>query len=335
MIARIFGLLNLALLVGSFVVHAETLSDANKHAIAEANKYVERANKFVKGNSLPRAKNEYLKALRVYPRHLDALYNLAIVCERLGQNDEAILHYRHYLELSPNDADVWTQLGVRYDVMGKKVEAQAAYEKAIAIDPKFGLAHHNLGVLLKEQGKLDAAQKQFEEFVRLEEEAGRRNGDAYYSLGVLYLARGRVKDAKLLLQKSVDTDPSVPYYNNAMGDVYLAEKKPDDALVYYKKAVDKDEKYAPAFSGMGDAYRQLGDTGKAADAYRKALALRKDYAIVYYKLGLLYEVSDPAQAIKQFESYLASGKTLEFQDEAEARIEKLKQSKPSTQNTKS
>jgi Tfp pilus assembly protein PilF len=335
MIARIFGLLNLALLAGALAVHAETLSDADRHAIAQANKYVERANKFVKGNSLPRAKIEYLKALKIYPRHLDALYNLAIVCERLGQNDEAIVHYKHYLELAPNDADVWTQLGLRYDETGKKAEAQAAYEKAIAINPKYGLAHHNLGVFLKDQGKLDDAQKQFETFIRLEEEAGRRNGDAYYSLGALYLARGRVKDAKLVLQKSIDTDPSVPYYNNAMGDVYLAEKKPDDALVYYKKAIEKDENYAPAFSGMGDAYRQLGNTAKAADSYRKALALRKDYAVVYYKLGLLYEDADPAQAIKQFESYLASGKSLEFQDEAKAKIEKLKQSKPVTQNTKS
>jgi Tfp pilus assembly protein PilF len=139
----------------------------------------------------------------------------------------------------------------------------------------------------------------------------------------------------MLLQKSIDSDPSIPYYNNAMGDIYLAEKRPDDALVYYRKAIEKDEKYAPAYSGMGDAYRQLGDVGKAADAYRKALGLRKDYAVVHYKLGLLYEDTDPAQAIKHFENYLASGKTLEFQSEAKAKIEKLKQAKPATQNTKS
>jgi tetratricopeptide (TPR) repeat protein len=305
---------------------AEELSERDKHAVAEADKFVERGNQFEKNGSLPRAKAEYQKALKAFPRHLDALYNLAIACEKLNQRDEAIETYKRYLEIKLGDADVWTQLGVLDDVSGQKAEAQAAYEKALAINPKFGRAQNNLGVLLEEQGKLDDAQKHLEAFVQIEEQAGRPNGDACYSLGCLYLARGRVKDAKILLQKALDDDPSIPYYNNAMGDVYLAEKRPDLALVHYKKAVEKNEKYALPYSGMGDAYRQLKDTDKAAQAYRKALELRPDYALVHYKLGLLYEDSNPGEAIKGFEKYLASGKNLEFQKEATEKLHKLKNS---------
>ena len=64
-------------------------------------------------------------------------------------------------------------------------------------------------------------------FVKLEEEAGRQNGDAYYSLGILYLQELRDKEAKAAMQKAIDIDPSVPYFNNAMGDIYLFEKRPD------------------------------------------------------------------------------------------------------------
>lgn len=303
---------------------AQGIPDADKGAVAEANAFVVRGNEFRDNNSLPRAKAEYQKALKVFPRHLDALYNLAVVCEQLGENKEATEHYRRYLELRPNDADVWTQLGVRYDDAGQTAEAQAAYEKALSLNPKYGLAHHNLGVLLKLQGKFDAAQKELETFVKLEEGAGRRNGDAYYSLGVLHLERGRLPDAKRNLQMALDTDPSIAYYNNAMGDVYLTEKEHDLATAAYKKALEKDPKYAPAYSGLGDVYRLTGDRAKAAEAYRKALDLRKDYGLIYYKLGLLYEDNDRAGAIKQFENYLGSGKNLEFQTEAKAKIEKLK-----------
>ena len=307
-----------------FIVASALAQDVDKKTLAEANKYVERANQFVQNKSLPRAKSEYLKALKIFPQHLDALYNLAIVCEKLGQNDEAVEHFQRYLQIHP-DADVWTQLGVRYDESDKKTEAKAAYEKAIALDPNFGMAHHNLGVLLKEEGRYPEAQEQLELFVRLEEKAGRQNGDAYYSLGTLYLARGRFKEAKLTLQKALDTDPSVSYYNNAMGDACLAEKQTELAIGAYQKALEKDPKYAPAYSGLGDAYRQQGDPKKAAESYRKALELRSDYPVVHYKLGLLYEDTQPAEAIKEFEKYLSSGKnTGEFATEAKAKIEKLK-----------
>ncbi len=299
---------------------AGELTDADKRSVAEANRFVERANQFVQNNSLPRAKSEYLKALKIFPRHVDALYNLAVVCEKLGQNDEAVQHYERYLEIRPNDADVWTQLGVRYDESDRKIEAKAAYEKALAINPDFGLAHHNLGVLLKEQGKLDDAQKHLETFVNLEEKAGRHNGDAYFSLGSLYLARGRLKDAKLLMQKALDTDPTVAYYNNALGDIYLTEKEHGLAIAAYRKALEKDPKYAPAYSGLGDAYLQQGDRDKAAESYRKALELRKDYTIVYYKLFLLFEKTSPSVARKAFLDYFTLCKQIDTQAVARAGI---------------
>jgi len=303
------------------------LSDGDRHAIDEANKFVERGNRFEQDGSLPRAKGEYEKALKLFPRHLDALYNLAIVCEELHQPGEAIETYQRYLRLKPGDADVWTQLGVVYDESGRKSDAQAAYEKALAADPKFGRAQNNLGVLLEEQGRLDEAQQHLEAFVKIGEDAGRPDGDAYYSLGCLYLRRGRITDAKLTLQKALDNDPAASLYNNAMGDVYLAESQPDTALLYYNKAIEKDWKYAPAYSGIGDAYRQLKSIDKAAEAYHKALELRPDYALIDYKLGLLYEESNPGEAIKDFEKYLGSGKNLEFEKEATQKLDKLKQAK--------
>lgn len=144
--------LGLCLTVSALTAAAE-LSENDKHALAEANKFAERGNQFVQSGSLPRAKAEYQRAINIFPRHLDVLYNLAIVCERLNQKNEAIDTYKRYLAIKPEDADVWTQVGVLYDEGNKKADAQAAYEKALAINPNFGRARHNLGVLLEEGGK--------------------------------------------------------------------------------------------------------------------------------------------------------------------------------------
>ena len=313
----------------ALAARSETLSPQDRKAVIEANKFVERGNEFKKKDSLARAKVEYQQALKIFPRHLDALYNLAIVCVDLKQPEEAIKHYRHYLDLKNDDPDVWNQLGVLLDEKEDKAGALAAYEKAVAIAPKFGRAHHNLGVLLEEQGKLDEARKHLELFVKLEEEAGRHTGEAYYSLGVLELEQLHLKEAKMLLQKALDTDPSSAFYSNALGDVYLAEKNPNVAHAYYQKAIERDPKFAVAYSGLGDAERALGDQDKALAAYRKALELRPDYGLVYYKLGLMFEATNPAEAIKHFESYLHSGKNQQHREEVAARLEKLKQgSKP-------
>jgi len=306
------------------VARAEDTPAQDKAAVREASKFFERGNKFVEGGSLSRAKLEYEKALKIYPKYLDALYNLAIACERLGQKGEAIDDYKRYLDIKGNDPDTWTQLGLLYDDVGSKEEARHAYERALEVDPKFGRAHHNLGVLLKEQGDLKGAELHLATFVKLEEQAGRQNGDAYYSLGILYLQELRDKEAKAAMQKAIDINPSVPYFNNAMGDIYLFEKRADLSIDCYQKAIEKDPKYALAYSGLGDAYAQMKDRDKALGSYHKALELRPDYALVYYKLGLFYEDSNPTEAIKQFEKYLESGKTPEYRDEVAAKIEALK-----------
>lgn len=314
----ICGVVLAGLLAGSLGADDRQQADA-------ANKFVERGNEFAQKNSLARAQAEYQRALQVFPRHVDALYNLGVVQERLGETNAAVATYQRYLELKPADADAWTQLGLLHEGIGDPAAAVTDYRKAIAGNPQFGRAHNNLGVLLEEQGQMAEARQQLETFVKLEEEAGRQTGDAYYSLGVLELRELRVKEAKLLLQQALNIDPSVPWYNNAMGDVYLLEKQPALAVAHYEKAIAKDPKYAVAYSGLGEARATQGDRGKAAAAYRKALELRPDYAVVHYKLGLLYEETEPAQAIKELETYLDSAKNSTHKEEISQRLAKLKE----------
>ncbi len=304
---------------------AAPLDDADRSKVAAANKFVERGNEFVRKNSLARAQSEYQRALQVFPRHVDALYNLAIVEERLGHTNAAVATYQRYLAVMPDDADVWTQLGLLRERSGDKAGAEADYRRALAADAKFGRARHNLGVLLQEQGRWDEAREHLEAFVKAEEGAGRPSGEGYYSLGLLELSLGRGKEAKQRLQQALAIDPDVPWYHNAMGDAYLLEKQPALAAAHFEKAIAKDSQFAPAYSGLGEAWAAQGDREKARAAYQKALALRPDYVLVHYKLGRLDEEVDPVAAIKEFESYLVSAKNPLYKEDASQRLARLKQ----------
>src|SRR5476651_573923 len=103
------GFLMAIVLTAGTLISARAADTVTKDsgAVAEATKYFERANKFVEAGSLPRAKQEYEKAIKIYPKYLDAYYNLGVVCEKLGEKSGAIEQYRHYLEIKKDDADVW------------------------------------------------------------------------------------------------------------------------------------------------------------------------------------------------------------------------------------
>jgi len=97
---------------GALITPGRAADDEPSRGVLEqANKFFERGNQFVQQGSFARAKTEFQKALKVYPKHLDALYNLAVCCERLNLMADAQEHYRHYTELAPNDPDGWNQLG--------------------------------------------------------------------------------------------------------------------------------------------------------------------------------------------------------------------------------
>src|SRR5258706_1622254 len=114
-VSEVFTLVLTLIVLPLAVACAADVAPQDKGAFTEANKFFERGNKFVEGGSLQRAKQEYEKALKIYPKHLDVLYNLGVICERLGLKGEAIDQYKRYLEIKADDADVWTQVGMVYD----------------------------------------------------------------------------------------------------------------------------------------------------------------------------------------------------------------------------
>lgn len=65
-----------------------------------------------------------------------------------GDAGQAVLYYRHALDINPDLAGVRTDLGTMYWRNGDVSLAEQAFREAIAVDPGFGHAYLNLGLLL-------------------------------------------------------------------------------------------------------------------------------------------------------------------------------------------
>ncbi len=79
---------------------------------------------------------------------IEAAIALGNVCYDNGDAPQAILYYRHALDLDPTLSSVRTDMGVVYWRNGDISLSEKAFREVIARDPDFGQAYVNLGHLL-------------------------------------------------------------------------------------------------------------------------------------------------------------------------------------------
>lgn len=100
-------------------------------------------------------KGKIIEARNLFKQFLDSKlnqdtyhYNYANTLSRLGQNNEAIEHYKKCIEINPNFERAWKNLGqVYYDLEEHEKEIDC-YDKALSINPKLPQALFSKGVTL-------------------------------------------------------------------------------------------------------------------------------------------------------------------------------------------
>ena len=77
------------------------------------------------------------------------LQNLAGFCHfKLGEYEQAIVHFAAILEIDPSSAIDYANIGVNYRMLGDNAKAIYFYQQALAIDPSIDFARQHLAELL-------------------------------------------------------------------------------------------------------------------------------------------------------------------------------------------
>ena len=131
--------------------------------------------------------------------------------------------------------------------------------------------------------------------------------DSLYSLGMLYLFTGKLKEAGDLIAKYANAVESYKpmilkgFYMASMNDI-------DGALEAYHKilhettGIDK----VVVLTLMGDAYRQKGLLDNAMEQYTKAVSLDPGFSAAYYGMGVVFmNKRDLASAYEYFDKTLS------------------------------
>jgi tetratricopeptide (TPR) repeat protein len=148
----------------------------------------------------PQAIKQYEEAVRLNPRHAQALFRLGTLYAQAQDYPAAIGAWKKYLGVTNNSAIGFSNLGFAQQLAEDYPAAEASYKSAIQRDPKNRASRVNYGVMLAKLGRPDEALAQFKAVLS--------PADAYYNLGAVYERTGKKEAAREQYTKALAVDPS-------------------------------------------------------------------------------------------------------------------------------
>ena len=227
----------------------------------------------------------------------------------LGADDEqaareAILDYRHSLQINPRDAVAFHNLAWLEHILKDDAEAQKDWHQATALDPDNAVFHLSYGMFLEEAGNGEAAAREYEAAIsrspsmldspffaqyherspekikllvthcvtQMEGELKRgRDSILEARLGKLYQYLGDLPHSEQLLQGVAKELPNLPLVWFNLGQLYEVRGDTEKALDCYKKASVVDGSLSGPYLHMGEIYLRSGQKATAAQNLRIAL----------------------------------------------------------------
>jgi Flp pilus assembly protein TadD len=109
----------------------------------------------------PEAETDLRRALRLYPSHAPAHFELALLLWRKGLIAESALHFRRSLEFQPDNPRTHYYLGEALNQAGDLAGARTAVARALELDPADAKAHQLLGRILDRLGRPEEAREMY------------------------------------------------------------------------------------------------------------------------------------------------------------------------------
>jgi tetratricopeptide (TPR) repeat protein len=143
------------------------------------------------------AEEEFQKALKINPRAIEVLTELAQLKQSQWKFDEAIKYYTQAEQASPLTYEIAYGLGASYASKREYPQAIEWLQKAVVLAPDSADGHFALGNALVQNGQFEAAIPELKASRQLDP----RMKQAYFLLGRAYSKLGRPEEAKVAFQK--------------------------------------------------------------------------------------------------------------------------------------
>ena len=204
---------------------------------------------------LPAAEQLYRQVLATDAANIDALVELAAVCDSLGRLDEAAAALERAAQLHPDLTDAHHRLALVLIKQRRLPEAEAALRRVLDLVPDAAGALLNLGLLLDMQDKPDEAIDCCRRCLELKP----RSAQAHLNLGSLLDKQVRFDEAADCYRLAIEHQPELAAAHFKLGLVQLRLGMGDDAVASLRKARQYDRGSATIHSSLLHAIQYQPD----------------------------------------------------------------------------
>ena len=176
----------------------------------------------------------YETAIRLQPHVIMPYVNIAFAYNALGRNDKAEQSLRTACEIEPKSLEANLNLGLLLGEMGRSEEAGTYLQKAMELDPKSAVAAYNLGLIHAQAGRMDSAIDYLERAYKLQPE----NPQYGYSLAFYLEQSGNTSRSADILRRIVQQESPHIDAIFLLGEIYLKQRKIREARTLYRRALE-------------------------------------------------------------------------------------------------
>ena len=201
------------------------------------------------------AKDAFLTSIRLNPKNIDAMLQLAELYYQVRLYHEALDMVDQAIKVNPYIAREYFLKGMIFTDQHDTTIAISSMQTAIEQDPNYFLAYIQLGVLLSAKGN-PMALTYFDDAMHIQP----NNSEPYYDKGLFYqFAAGDYDNAIKAYNDILQLDSLYPHpdtlrkhacYN--LGDIYFEDKTDyNKSLEYFNEAIKSDTAYFMGYFGRG------------------------------------------------------------------------------------
>jgi tetratricopeptide (TPR) repeat protein len=139
--------------------------------------------------------------------NIDALNNLAAVCDEVDRPGETLKYLEKIISINPDYVPAYVNIGFKHQRLGQHTDAIKYFNKAIAMDPDEPLAYSNRSFSKLKMKDMDGAMKDINHSINLMP----RNSYAYKVRALIKIDMGMVKEACADLKQALELGYSQQY----------------------------------------------------------------------------------------------------------------------------